>query len=322
MAKEKESPIIDASFIIDNPKRTISISPALDIGLSGKIGASIQEGTWILLSGPPKCGKSTTALQIAANAQQQLGKIVYIGNVEGRIKKRDLEGISNLDISKVKIVQSSKGNILSGEKFLSEFMTILKENSDCVLIVDSTSVLCSQDEMDGEITANRRPAGPKLLASFCRQMAPVVPTQNNIVILIQHIIANTGTGMSPTYEDGGNKIQFQGDTKLRCTHFKKQGTEDAASYGQEVNWVIHTSALGSPGAKIKSFIRYGHGVDHEAELVSLGSDCGLIAKAGSWYSFPWIDDSPKMQGEEKVRQFLKENESIKIKLIEEINRMV
>lgn len=322
MAKEKESPIIDASFIIEHPKQTISISPAIDIGLSGKIGAAIQEGSWILLSGPPKAGKSSLALQIAANAQEQLNKVVYIGNVEGRIKKRDLEGIHNLDVNKVKVIQSSKGNILSGEKFLNEFMKVLKEISDCILIVDSTSVLCSQDEMDGEITANRRPAGPKLLASFCRQMAPVVPTQNSIVILIQHIIANTGTGMSPTYEDGGNKIQFQGDTKLRCTHFKKQGNEDSASYGQEIYWTVHTSALGSPGAKVKSFLRYGWGIDHEAELVSLGIDCGLIAKAASWLSFPWIQDSPKMQGEEKARQFLKENQDIKVQLIEEINKMI
>lgn len=322
MAKKTFNPIIDASFILSNPKRTISISPSIDIGLSGKIGIGIPEGCWVSLSGPPKAGKSLTAMQIAANFQQQLGKKVYIGNTEHRIKPRDLTGIHNLDIEKVKIIQSEKGNILSAEDHLNEYMNLLKTEQDIVLIIDSTSALCTRDEMDDEIKADRRSKGPKLLASFCRQMTSVVPIQDNVVITIQHIIANTGPGMSTKYEDGGYKIQFQGDVRLVCSHFKVEGNEDSAGYGQEVHWKVMWSSLGAPGSKITSFIRYNHGIDKEKELIDIAKSCGLISLSGSWYECLFDTEIPKLQGEEKVRDYLFNNQDKVTKLIELINGMI
>ena len=40
--------------------KTISISPAIDLALGG----GIKEGSWMILSGPPKAGKTTTTMQI------------------------------------------------------------------------------------------------------------------------------------------------------------------------------------------------------------------------------------------------------------------
>jgi RecA/RadA recombinase len=188
-----QNAIIDAAQVVEeyDQKRIVSVSPAIDVGLSGKLGVGIPEGSWVLLSGSPKCGKSSTALQIAANAQEQFEKEIFIGNAEGRIKARDLRGIHNLNIDNVKIIQSSKGNILSAEQSIFEYIKIIKEYPGCVLVVDSTSALCEKAEMDEEVKADRRLSGAKLLASFCRQLGAIVPIQNSIVILIQHMIANT-----------------------------------------------------------------------------------------------------------------------------------
>jgi hypothetical protein len=44
------------------------------------------------------------------------------------------------------------------------------------------------------------------------------------------------------------------------------------------------------------------------ELTTLGTDMGLITKAGAWYTMSFLTGSKeKFQGVEKVRQFLVDN---------------
>ena len=66
--------------------KTISVSPAIDIALGG----GIKEGSWLTLTGDPKSGKTTTALQIAANCQKEGRPIIYL-DVEGRLKDMNFE---------------------------------------------------------------------------------------------------------------------------------------------------------------------------------------------------------------------------------------
>ena len=85
-----------------------------------------------------------------------------------------------------------------------------------------------------------------------------------------------------------------------------------------------TSALGPPGGKITSYLRYGQGIDCETELVTLASDLGLISKAGAWYTFSFSDkeDKPKFQGVEKCRLALLEDDELKKCLSQSINDML
>ena len=47
--------------------KVISISPCIDIALGG----GVREGCWVTLTGDPKRGKTTTAMQIATNCQKE-----------------------------------------------------------------------------------------------------------------------------------------------------------------------------------------------------------------------------------------------------------
>ena len=294
--------MVNASEIVDQERKIVSASPAIDFGLGG----GIPEGSWVLLSGTPKCGKSTLALQIAANAQQQYGKQIFLGNVEHRINKKELLGIHGLNVDSVEIIQSQKGKILMAQDFLQEFTNIIKTVPGSILIIDSTSALCAEKEYTEDVTSQARNEGPKLLATFCRKMASIVPVQDVILVIIQHLIANTSGYGSPYYEDGGNKVQYQADIKMRCSSFQKWNltqADDTTRVGQVVNWQVITSALGPPGGKIQSYLRYGYGVDDIKEYISLGLDMAIIEKGAAWYTFGEL----KAQGEEKLRNALIEN---------------
>ena len=249
---------------------------------------------------------TTTALQIAANAQQQYNKPVYYGNVEHRIEKKELTGIHGLKIEDIEVIQSHEGKILSAQDHLQEYTTIIKDVPGCILIVDSSSALCAEGEFSSEIKSQGRNEGPKLLATFCRRMASVVPVNRVLVIIIQHLIANTSGYGEPYYEDGGRKVQYQADTKLRCTTFQKwENSSKTDQIGQIINWQIKTAALTKPGGKFQSYLRYEYGLDDMKELISLGLDMGIIEKGGAWFAVPGHDK--KINGEDNVRQYFVEN---------------
>ena len=88
ITKEYGNVIHDPSSIIDQKLHIIPISPKIDIALGG----GIPEGSLFIMTGPEKVGKTLTALTFCSNAQKDKRKIYY-GNIEGRLRKRDMEGI-------------------------------------------------------------------------------------------------------------------------------------------------------------------------------------------------------------------------------------
>lgn len=302
--------------ILEKPKKVISICPSLDIGLSG----GIPEGSWVLCSGKPKCGKSTTSLHFAKKCIDA-GKPVFYLDVEGRIKDMILRGIPGLDPKKVNVIHSEAGNIIDAEKYLSMGEDIIKNVPGCLLIVDSASALCAGSEQIADITGQTRNQGPKLLASFCRKLGNIVPVNNSIVWMIQHLIANTSGYGSPFMEDGGNKIVYQGDVKIRSKGFSdwKNGEQ---IIGQMVKWDVEFSALGAPGAKVESYIRYGKGIDETWEWAQMGIELGLIEKAGAWYNFTPIGSDLKSQGQEKICNLLNDDKKLLDSLKAKIKEML
>lgn len=306
LEKEFGDVFIDPQFIIDKKRTVFPVSPKLDIALEG----GIPSGCWGIISGLSKSGKSTLALNICAKAQKpEYGsRKCYYLDVEHRLEKKNLLGIQGLELdqNKLCIIASTKDNILTAEKALTIAEKILKTESGIVLVIDSSSALCTAKEYDGDIAAEGRNSGPKLLAQFTRKLAQIVPVQDSLVIIIQHMIANTSGYGSPFLEDGGYKIVYQSDFKIRVQSFKRWDLDDK-QIGQILNCHIIYSALGQPGAKVENYLRYGDGIDSCWENIELACDLGLINKSGSWFSLDFLDKPEKVQGQQKIWNFLKQN---------------
>ena len=314
--------ILSATSIIDKDLITIPVSPALDIVLNG----GIPEGSFVIFTGQPKCGKTTTSLDFAATAQKaeykgdlKKDRHVYYLNIEGRLKKRDLEGIPGLDLNRFDVIGSQQGKILHAEEYLQIAERIINEEPGCIMIIDSYSALCTEAEITSDMDKMQRADGAKLLAKFCRKVANVIPVNKNIVIGITHLMGNPGYGNVEWKEKSGQAIAYQTDVKLKAKMFSPwRATADGPQIGQEVDWQILCSALGPPGGTIKSYIRYGQGIDKAMELIMLCIDLGIITKGGAWYTVPFADDKPKFQGTEKLRQFVVDNPSIYATLMNEL----
>jgi recombination protein RecA len=315
--------ILTGNALVDKKVLTIPVSPSLDLILNG----GIPEGSFVVLTGQPKCGKTTTSLDFAATAQQlkyaygsfKEGRQVYYLNIEGRLKKRDLEGIPGLDLERFHIIGSQQGKILHGEEYLQIAEKIINEIPGCVLIIDSYSALCTEAEITSDMDKMQRADGAKLLAKFCRKVANVIPVNKNIVIGITHLMGNpTGYG-AEFKEKSGQAIAYQTDIKIRAKKFSAWvvGTE-TTQIGQEITWQVLCSALGPPGGEITSYLRYGQGIDKHTELINLASDLGLINKGGAWYTITTVEEKPKFQGTEKVRQYIIDNPKVYENLLKEV----
>jgi recombination protein RecA len=117
------------------------------------------------------------------------------------------------------------------------------------------------------------------------------------------MIANQGYGMSPWTEASGRKLQYQVDNKLKGTHVTPWKVKEK-QIGQKIHWECQTSALGPPGGKGEGCLRYGYGIDQEAELIQYAIDLGIMKKGGAWISLP---DDHNVQGIDKAAAYIKEN---------------
>ena len=127
--------------------KVISVSPAIDIALGG----GIKEGSWLTLTGDPKSGKTTTAMQIASNCQKEGRPVIYL-DVEGRLKDMNFE-VHDLDPSKMKIIHPDD-KPLPAEDFLDAAHKLMSHPDyyGAVLIIDSISSLIPKKELDGDFT--------------------------------------------------------------------------------------------------------------------------------------------------------------------------
>jgi RecA/RadA recombinase len=275
--------IVKGTEIIERPKTIIPVSPAIDRIING----GIPEGSWVILSGKEKCGKTTTALHFAKNCQKtDYGdRTVYFLNVEGRLKRRDILGIPGIKSDKIEVIESTEDKILSTQEYLNIASKILLTEKKCVLIIDSISQLADDREMTGGIGTQTRGSGGIWIGQFTSQMSNVVPVKNSIVISILHLRNNTSGYGAGTFEKGGKAIQYQVDVKLMAEGIPAPWAliKDGEPFGQIVTWKCHSSALGPPGRKCESYIRYGEGIDEIQESIIDAREMGLITGDAYYY---------------------------------------
>jgi recombination protein RecA len=300
------SVIIDASFIKDNPKQVISISPAFDQGLHG----GIPKGSFVIISGKEKIGKTYSIMHIVSKFLNQSPKstCLYL-DVEHRLKPFHVD-LPGLPVDRVKVVRSNKGNLVAAEDFLTYAEQYVRDNADCIVILDSSSALIPRREQMGEISGDIRAQLPKILAHFCRRIGQILSVQDSILIMITHL-AQDMNSPNPKYaafkEDGGRKIQYHSDIKIKC----KSSTDivvNEEEIGKEIDWSVEWASLGAPGRMIKSWIKYGIGIDEVKELVEQAINLALIMKGGAWYTCDFMtemgEEPKKIQGIEKLYDFL------------------
>lgn len=326
-------------------RKIIPLSLSAEIALNG----GVSFGSTTVIGGRQGTGKTTCALQFAANAQAISDCKVFFFNVENRLGSHLFEQISGIDLDRIEIVMSppvrdKKGEIIGYKKLHAQdwwklIGDTMIENPGCVIIVDSISVMSTEREVEENLGFQGRGEQQKIEAQFCRIYSEFVISNNIALILLAQIQANTGGGNGPkTSIKMGNSISHMADNILFAKYLEKWKPDSMGRIrGHDINFSVEKSGLGCPYIEFKLPLRFKVGVDVLGDIITHAINFEIIQMKGAWYHLPFnengeylseIDPSNKeslhikLNGENNVWEWLNKNKQCSKKLDEIIREKV
>ena len=278
---------------------SIGIDVALGIG-------GLPRGRIVEIYGPESSGKTTLALHVLAEAQKGNGVAAFV----------DAEHA--LDVSYARKLGVNTDDLLvsqpdTGEQALEIAEMLVRSNAIDVLVIDSVAALVPRAEIEGEMGDAHVGLQARLMSQALRKLTGIISKSRTCVIFINQIRMKIGVMFgSPETTTGGNALKFYSSIRMDIRRIGTIKNSDKV-LGNKTRVKIVKNKLAPPFREHEFDILYGVGVNKIGDILDLGTDLGIIDKAGSWYSH---QGERIGQGREQSCQFLKENKEL-TKTIEE-----
>ncbi|BCX15435.1 MAG: DNA recombination/repair protein RecA [Candidatus Parcubacteria bacterium] len=280
-------------------------APSLDLALG--VGG-LPRGRIVEIFGPESSGKTTVALETAAEVQKNNGQVAFIDTEHAL----DPEYAKKIGVNIEKMVISQPD---SGEDALNIVEKLVKSGLFDLIIVDSVAALVPRAELEGEIGDQFIGLQARMLSQALRKLTGIISKTRTIVIFINQTRAMIG-GMIPGQETttGGKALKFYASIRIelkRITQIKR-GDE---IIGNKIRAKIVKNKVAPPFKVAELDIYYSEGISYEADLINLGEKLKIIEKSGNSYIF----QGTKLGGSfQAAREFLKENPEVAKKIYQEI----
>ncbi len=265
------------------------------IGVGGMPRGRISE-----IYGPESSGKTTICLQVIANAQRSGGIAAFI----------DAEHA--LDVGYARKLGVDVDNLLvsqpdTGEQALEIAEVLIRSNAIDVVVIDSVAALVPRAEIEGEMGDTHVGLQARLMSQALRKLTGAVNRSHTSVIFTNQIREKVGVMFgSPETTSGGRALKFYASLRLDIRRIGaiKDGQE---VIGNRTRVKVVKNKCAPPFRQAEFDIQYNEGVSHNALLVDLGAEHGIVQKSGAWFSY---GDLRLGQGKENSKQFLVDNPDI------------
>ena len=184
---------------------------------------------------------------------------------------------------------------------------LVRSNAVDVIIVDSVAALVPKAEIEGEMGDHHVGVQARLMSQALRKITGNIKNANCLVIFINQIRMKIGVMFgNPETTTGGNALKFYSSVRLdiRRTGAVKDGDE---VIGSETRVKVVKNKVAPPFRQAEFQILYGAGIYHNAEIVDLGVQIGLVEKSGAWYSY---NGNKIGQGKANAAKYMEENPAI------------
>src|SRR5215472_15174949 len=282
---------------------SISVDHALGIG-------GFPRGRISEIYGPESSGKTTVALQVAAEAQKAGGMAAYI-DVEHALDPVYARKLG-VDIDNLLVSQPDYG-----EQALEITNALISSGSIDVLVVDSVAALVPKAELDGEMGDSFMGVHARLMSQAMRKLTGIVSKSNTCLIFINQIREKIGVMFgNPETTTGGRALKFYASVRadIRRVSAIKEGETVT---GNRTKVKIVKNKLAPPFREAEFDIIYGEGISKEGDLIDLGAAQNMVEKSGAWYSYKGERIG---QGRENAKQFLKDNPDVRQKIDLELRK--
>ena len=293
----------------EKPKVNVNAISTGSVGLDAALGiGGLPRGRIVEIFGPESSGKTTLSLHVIAEAQKLGGVCAFI----------DAEHAMDPEYSKrlgVKIDELLISQPDTGEQALEIVDSLVRSGKIDVIVVDSVAALTPKDEIEGDMGAFHVGKQARLMSQALRKLTAIVAKSKTVVIFINQIRMQIGVMFgNPETTPGGKALKFYTSVRLdirRIAQIKK-GEE---VMGGRIRVKVVKNKVAPPFKQTEFDLMYNEGISREGEIIALGEKMGIVKKTGNSYSF---GEEKLGRGYDATRQFLKENEKITNKILEEI----
>ena len=293
------------------PKVDIDVIPTGSISLDLALGVGgVPRGRIIEVYGPESSGKTTLALHVVAEAQKRGGLAAFV-DAEHAL---DPEYAKKIGVKVNDLLISQPDN---GEQALEIVESLVRSNSCDVIVVDSVAALTPRAEIEGEMGDSHMGLQARLMSQALRKLNAIAAKSNTAVIFINQLRMKIGVFFgNPETQPGGMALKFYSSVRLdvRRNAQIKKGEEVV---GNRVTVKVVKNKVAAPFRIAEFDIMYNEGISREGDIINCALKSGVLSKSGTWLNY---ENQKLGQGFEAARQYLKENQDLVKKLIQEIKK--
>ena len=292
----------------DSKVRVESI-PTGAINLDAAIGVGgIPRGRVTEIYGPESSGKTTLCLHVVANAQK-LGGVAAFIDAEHAL---DTEYAKKLGVDVENLLISQPD---TGEQALEICEILVRSGAVDVIVIDSVAALVPKAEIEGDMGDSHVGLQARLMSQALRKLTGAIARSKTSVIFINQLREKIGVMFgSPETTTGGKALKFYASVRLDIRRIGPVKDKEEV-VGSHVRVKVVKNKVAPPFKQAEFDIMYAEGISHTSLLVDIGSEAGIIDKAGAWYSY----GAQRIgQGRENAKMFLKDNPVLMAEIEEKV----
>lgn len=272
------------------PSGCLSLDVALGVG-------GFPRGRIIEIYGPEASGKTTLTLHAIAEVQKLGGTAAFV-DAEHAL---DPAYASKIGVNINELLVSQPDN---GEQALEIVETLVRSSAVDIVIVDSVAALVPKNEIEGEMGDSHMGLQARLMSQALRKLTAIVAKTKTVVIFINQIRMKIGVVFgNPETTTGGTALKFYSSLRIEVRRSAQIKREDKV-IGNQTNVKIVKNKVAPPFRTTTFDIMYNEGISVAGDLITFGTEKGIVTKNGNSYSF---GETKMGVGIENAKAFLKGN---------------
>jgi len=276
----------------------VSVIPTGSLSLDLALGVGgIPRGRVTEVYGNEGSGKTTLAYHVIAQTQKLGGTAAFI-DAEQRMDPLYAQALG-VDLDALLISQPQ-----TGEQAMDIADILVRSGGLDLFVVDSVAALVPKAELEGEMGDSHVGIQARLMSKALRKVSYSIRQSHTVGLFLNQLREKIGVMFgNPEVTPGGRALKFWASVRIEVRRIEtlKRGTE---AFGARTRAKVMKNSVAPPFRQAEFDIIFGKGISRGGDLVDKGTELGILAKSGAFYTF---GDTKLGQGRDNARTFLEEN---------------